>query len=160
MIETSPSTPARGDVVLPCLDEAGALPWVLDRIPAGRRVIVVDNGSADGSADIARDLGAYVVPESGRGFGAACHAGLTAATADVVRFCDGDASLDPALLPMSTDRFGAIQWSRLAEAGRAVADLPVLRDVDTAADAAQVAVCCPPGSRFTTALAPLAEVAR
>ncbi|WUJ01117.1 glycosyltransferase [Streptomyces sp. NBC_00391] len=160
MIETSPSTPARGDVVLPCLDEAGALPWVLDRIPAGRRAIVVDNGSTDGSADIARDLGAYVVPESRRGFGAACHAGLTAATADVVRFCDGDASLDPAMLPMFTDCFGAIQRSRLAECGRAVADLPVLRDVDTAADAAQVAACCPPGSRFTTALAPLAEVAR
>ncbi|MDX3632169.1 glycosyltransferase family 2 protein [Streptomyces europaeiscabiei] len=99
MIETSPSTPARVDVVLPCLDEAGALPWVLDRIPAGWRAIVVDNGSTDGSADIARDLGAYVVHEPRRGFGAACHAGLTAATADIVCFSDCDGSLDPALLP-------------------------------------------------------------
>lgn len=85
-------------MVLPCLDEAEALPWVLDRIPSGWRAIVVDNGSTDGSADIARALGATVVSEPVRGFGAACHAGLTATTADVVCFCDCDASLDPALL--------------------------------------------------------------
>ncbi|MEW1678382.1 glycosyltransferase family 2 protein [Streptomyces noursei] len=96
--EPSPSRPPV-DVVLPCLDEAAALPWVLDRIPPGWRAIVVDNGSTDASADIARRLGAHVVHESRRGFGAACHAGLTAATADVVCFCDCDASLDPALLP-------------------------------------------------------------
>ncbi|MFF1542645.1 glycosyltransferase family 2 protein [Streptomyces sp. NPDC058291] len=96
MIKTSsPSV----DVVLPCLDEAEALPWVLARIPSGWRAIVVDNGSTDGSPDIARGLGAHVVHEPRRGFGAACHAGLTAATADVVCFCDCDASLDPALLP-------------------------------------------------------------
>jgi hypothetical protein len=83
------------DVVLPCLDEADALPWVLERIPPGWRALVVDNGSTDGSADIARALGATVVPETRRGFGAACHAGLTAATADIVCFCDCDASLDP-----------------------------------------------------------------
>ncbi|AOP47936.1 glycosyltransferase family 2 protein [Streptomyces lydicus] len=99
MIETSPSSPAPVDVVLPCLDEAEALPWVLDRIPSGWRAIVVDNGSTDSSADIARTLGAHVVHEPRRGFGAACHAGLTAATADVVCFCDCDASLDPTLLP-------------------------------------------------------------
>jgi glycosyltransferase involved in cell wall biosynthesis len=87
------------DVVLPCLDEAEALPWVLGRIPPGWRAIVVDNGSTDGSPRIARDLGAHVVREPLRGFGAACHAGLTAATADVVCFCDCDASLDPRLLP-------------------------------------------------------------
>lgn len=96
MIETFPFSV---DVVLPCLDEAEALPWVLERIPPGWRAIVVDNGSTDGSPDIARDLGAHVVHEPRRGFGAACHAGLTAATADVVCFCDCDASLDPALLP-------------------------------------------------------------
>ncbi|MFF9003020.1 glycosyltransferase family 2 protein [Streptomyces achromogenes] len=87
------------DVVLPCLDEAEALPWVLDRIPSGWRAIVVDNGSTDGSADIARSRGAHVLHEPRRGFGAACHAGLTAATADIVCFCDCDASLDPRLLP-------------------------------------------------------------
>ncbi|MFJ6934739.1 glycosyltransferase family 2 protein [Streptomyces sp. NPDC101132] len=86
------------DVVLPCLNEAGALPWVLARIPAGWRALVVDNGSTDGSAEVARSLGATVVPEARRGFGAACHAGLLAAEAEFVCFCDCDASLDPGLL--------------------------------------------------------------
>ena len=84
------------DVVLPCLDEAAALPWVLERVPPGWRALVVDNGSTDGSDRIAHELGARVVHEERRGFGAACHAGLTAATADIVCFCDCDASLDPA----------------------------------------------------------------
>ncbi|MER7795647.1 glycosyltransferase family 2 protein [Streptomyces sp. NPDC097640] len=94
---TSPTT-SDVDVVLPCLNEADALPWVLGRIPHGWRALVVDNGSTDGSAELARELGALVVHEPRRGFGAACHAGLTAATADVVCFCDCDASLDPSLL--------------------------------------------------------------
>ncbi|MFE7994893.1 glycosyltransferase family 2 protein, partial [Streptomyces shenzhenensis] len=96
-VTISPTTPAV-DVVLPCLDEVAALPWVLGRVPAGWRALVVDNGSTDGSAEVARGLGATVVPEPRRGFGAACHAGLTAATADIVCFCDCDGSLDPALL--------------------------------------------------------------
>lgn len=87
------------DVVLPCLNERGALPWVLSRMPAGFRAIVVDNGSTDGSAEMARELGAAVVCEERRGFGAAAHAGLLAATADFVAFCDCDGSLDPAELP-------------------------------------------------------------
>ena len=91
--------PAAVDVVLPCLDEAAALPWVLERMPYGYRAIVVDNGSTDGSAELARSLGALVVAEPRRGFGAACHAGLLAATAEYVCFCDCDASLDPAELP-------------------------------------------------------------
>jgi glycosyltransferase involved in cell wall biosynthesis len=87
------------DVVLPCLDEAAALPWVLGRMPDGYRAIVVDNGSTDGSADVAAAHGAQVVHEPQRGFGAACHSGLLAATSDVVCFMDADASLDPAELP-------------------------------------------------------------
>ncbi|MFD7919251.1 glycosyltransferase family 2 protein [Streptomyces sp. NPDC059740] len=95
----SDSTPATADVVLPCLNEARALPWVLERIPPSWRAVVVDNGSTDGSADVARGLGATVVREERRGFGAACHAGLLAATAEYVCFCDCDASLDPGELP-------------------------------------------------------------
>jgi glycosyltransferase involved in cell wall biosynthesis len=83
------------DVVLPCLDEAAALPWVLSRMPAGCRAVVVDNGSTDGSARIARDAGALVVSEPQRGFGAACQAGLAASDAEIVAFMDADGSLDP-----------------------------------------------------------------
>lgn len=90
------------DVVFPVLDEADALPWVLRRLPPGHRAIVVDNGSTDGSAAVAADLGATVVDEPRRGFGAACAAGLSAATAEVVAFCDADASLDPWQLPLVT----------------------------------------------------------
>ncbi|MFE3455037.1 glycosyltransferase family 2 protein [Nonomuraea sp. NPDC059194] len=92
------------DVVLPCLDEAAALPWVLGRMPAGYHPIVVDNGSTDRSAAVAAELGAQVVSEPRRGFGAACHAGLLAATADIVCFMDADASLDPMELPHVTGR--------------------------------------------------------
>ncbi|MEP7024700.1 MAG: glycosyltransferase family 2 protein [Actinomycetota bacterium] len=91
------------DVVLPCLNEAGALPWVLSRMPAGYRPIVADNGSDDGSAKIAERYGAVVVPVPQRGFGAACHGGLLAATSDVICFMDADGSLDPAHLPLVAD---------------------------------------------------------
>jgi dTDP-L-rhamnose 4-epimerase len=90
------------DVVLPCLDEAAALPWVLSRMPAGYRAIVADNGSADGSPEVAERNGAMVVHVPRRGFGAAAHAGLEAATADVVCFLDADGSFDPAQLPRVT----------------------------------------------------------
>ena len=70
------------DVVFPCLNEEAALPWVLSRLPEGYR--------------------AMVVFEPRRGFGAASHAGLLAASAPVVAFCDADASMDPADLPLVT----------------------------------------------------------
>ncbi len=89
------------DVILPVLDEAGALPGVLGGMPDGCNPIVVDNGSGDGSGRIAAELGAQVVAEARRGFGSACFAGLMAAEADVVCFMDCDGSLDPAdLVPM------------------------------------------------------------
>jgi glycosyltransferase involved in cell wall biosynthesis len=89
------------DVVLPCLDEAAALPWVLRRMPAGYRPIVADNDSTDGSADVATAHGARVVQARPRGFGAACAAGLAAADdpGDVVCFLDADGSFDPQQLP-------------------------------------------------------------
>ncbi|MGH3750221.1 MAG: hypothetical protein ACRDT8_22800, partial [Micromonosporaceae bacterium] len=49
------------DVVLPCLNEAASLRWLLGRMPYGYHPIVADNGSEDGSAELARDLGAEVV---------------------------------------------------------------------------------------------------
>ncbi|CAN5498723.1 glycosyltransferase family 2 protein [soil metagenome] len=83
------------DVILPVLDEAEAITWVLERMPEGWHPIVVDNGSSDGSGDIARRLGAEVVFERQRGFGAACLRGLQTATSEIVCFMDCDGSLDP-----------------------------------------------------------------
>jgi glycosyltransferase involved in cell wall biosynthesis len=82
-------------VVLPVLNEAEALPWVLGRMPVGYEALVVDNGSTDGSGDIARRAGAAVVHEPRPGFGSACFAGLAAASSELVCFMDCDGSLDP-----------------------------------------------------------------
>jgi glycosyltransferase involved in cell wall biosynthesis len=110
------------DVVLPVLDEREALPAVLGRMPSGYNPIVVDNGSADGSGELAQRLGALVVHESQRGFGAACWAGLSAATADVVCFMDCDGSFDPRELPrvadpVLTDARDLVLGARVAERG-------------------------------------------
>jgi glycosyltransferase involved in cell wall biosynthesis len=93
------------DVVLPCLNEAPALPWLLERLPPGYRAIVADNGSTDGSADVARAHGAVVVSVPQPGYGAAVHAGILAADpADgVVCVLDADGSFDPAELPRLAD---------------------------------------------------------
>ncbi len=91
------------DVVLPVLNEREALPWVLERVPAGYSPIVVDNGSTDGSAHEAARLGAEVVLEPLPGFGSACFAGLMAAREDIVCFMDCDATFDPMELPRVAD---------------------------------------------------------
>jgi glycosyltransferase involved in cell wall biosynthesis len=91
------------DVILPALDEARAIPTVIGSLPADARAIVVDNGSVDDTATVARAHGAEVVNEPRRGFGSACFAGLVAATSDVVCFMDCDGSLDGADLHRVTD---------------------------------------------------------
>ncbi len=110
------------DVVLPVLNEAEALPWVLGRMPEGYRAIVVDNGSTDRSAEVARGFGVEVVTEPRPGFGAACFAGLTHAERDVVAFMDADASLDPQQLPLVVEGVVAgaadlVLGARAAESG-------------------------------------------
>jgi glycosyltransferase involved in cell wall biosynthesis len=109
-------------VILPVLDEREALPWVLGRLPGGFEPIVVDNGSTDGSGALAARLGAHVVREPQRGFGAACWAGLQAARAEVVCFMDCDGSLDPRQLPRVADpiaggRADLVLGARIARPG-------------------------------------------
>lgn len=94
--------PCRVAVVIPALDEEEALGPVLAAIPRGTRVIVVDNGSVDGTVQVARDGGAEVVSEPRRGYGRAVQAGLRAlrdAPPDVVVVLDADGSDDPSHLP-------------------------------------------------------------
>jgi glycosyltransferase involved in cell wall biosynthesis len=86
-------------VVLPCLNEADALPGVLDAIPSGYRALVVDNNSTDDTALVAKRHGADVVAEPVPGYGSAVHAGVVAATTPIVAVLDGDGSMDPRALP-------------------------------------------------------------
>ena len=78
---------------LSCLNGPAALPRVLADLPDILRPIVLDNGYTDGSAAVARALGATVVFEPRTGFGWAAHAGLLAATSEYVAFCDCDGSM-------------------------------------------------------------------
>jgi glycosyltransferase involved in cell wall biosynthesis len=91
------------EVILPCLDEAAVIGAVVSAVPDGWAVLVVDNGSVDGSPRIAAERGARVITEERRGYGAACHAGLLAAVGDIVVVMDADGSLDPAQLPQVVD---------------------------------------------------------
>ena len=90
---------SRVTVVLPCRDEADALPGVLAAVPAGYRTLVVDNDSTDETAAVARRHGAEVVHEPIAGYGSAVHAGLVAAGTPIVAVIDADGSMDPGDLP-------------------------------------------------------------
>ncbi|MGL5824688.1 MAG: glycosyltransferase family 2 protein, partial [Nocardioides sp.] len=91
-------------LILPCRNEGPALPALLASVPADISVIVVDNGSTDDTAAVARLHGATVVQENRPGYGAAVHAGVVAATAEYVAVADGDGSFTlHDLLPMLDD---------------------------------------------------------
>jgi glycosyltransferase involved in cell wall biosynthesis len=99
-------------VIIPALNEEASLPRVLADLPVGVAVVVVDNGSSDGTADVARRAGATVVREPLRGYGAACLRGLSyleqriregQPPPKVVAFLDADYSDHPELLPSLID---------------------------------------------------------
>jgi glycosyltransferase involved in cell wall biosynthesis len=92
-------------VIIPALDEERSIGAVLDAIPRDvAEVIVVDNGSVDATAEIARSKGATVIREARRGYGSACLRGLAALAPDtsVVVFLDGDFSDHPGEMPFLT----------------------------------------------------------
>jgi glycosyltransferase involved in cell wall biosynthesis len=93
----------RVSVIIPTLNEASAIGSVLADLPAGivTEVLVVDSNSTDGTPEIAKKMGARVVPEPRRGYGRACLTGLASADSpDVVVFLDGDYSDRPSELPI------------------------------------------------------------
>ncbi|MDA2933637.1 glycosyltransferase family 2 protein [Acidobacteria bacterium AH-259-D05] len=80
-------------VVIPCLNEAEGIQQVLDQVPKFvDEVIVVDNDSTDGTADVARKMGARVIQETVRGYGRAYKTGLLHAQGDIIVTLDGDRS--------------------------------------------------------------------
>jgi glycosyltransferase involved in cell wall biosynthesis len=90
------------DVIIPVLNERRSIGLVLDDIPRNgvREIVVVDNGSTDGTASVAREHGATVIVERRRGYGSACLAGIAELRRrphppDVVVFLDGDYSDHP-----------------------------------------------------------------
>src|SRR5438067_7198032 len=92
-------------IVIPALNEEAALRHLLPEIPGdfAQWIIVADNGSTDGTAAVARAMGAVVASEPGRGYGRNCLKGFKTACslgAEIVIFMDGDGSDDPADLPM------------------------------------------------------------
>jgi glycosyltransferase involved in cell wall biosynthesis len=132
-IDDSPATGCRAmdlsrvTVIIPALNEEASLPLVLQDLPAVGQVIVVDNGSTDGTARVAAAAGARVVSEPRRGYGAACLRGLeaieeetsaTRASPHAVVFLDADYSDDPRMLPdlaepIFADRADFVLGSRL-----------------------------------------------
>jgi len=91
-------------VIIPALNEESAIGSVVGAVPtgAGDEVIVVDNGSTDGTATAAAAAGARVVAEPRRGYGWACRAGAAAAGGEILVFIDGDGSFDPGQIPVVT----------------------------------------------------------
>ena len=93
----------RVSVIIPTHNEAQAIERVLADLPSDltTEAIVVDNNSTDGTPEIARKMGARVIPEPRRGYGRACLTGIAAANSpDVIVFLDGDYSDRPSELPI------------------------------------------------------------
>ncbi len=108
-------------VIIPAYNEEESLPHVLNDLPRDRlhQIIVVNNGSTDRTAEVARENGATVVYEKRRGYGRACLAGMAALDApDIVVFLDGDYSDYPGeisllLEPILADEADFVVGSRM-----------------------------------------------
>jgi glycosyltransferase involved in cell wall biosynthesis len=109
-------------LVIPALNEAEVIAEVVRSIPRTvvNQIVVVDNGSTDATAEVAREAGAMVVSEAMRGYGRACRAGMNVAItsgADIVVFIDGDGSdcpefMDQLVRPIQENRFDFVIGSR------------------------------------------------
>ena len=109
----------RTSLIIPALNEADCLGQLLAEVSTDliHQLIVVDNGSTDGTADVAQKAGAFVVEEPRRGYGFACAAGVAAAEGDVLVFMDGDGSFVPdelleLLKPIVLDKAELVLGSR------------------------------------------------
>lgn len=94
--------PATVAVIIPVIDEEVAIGAVVRAIPRDLvgEIVVVDGGSRDASARVAREAGARVESELRRGFGRALATGVDRTTSDILVFLDGDGSEDPSALPL------------------------------------------------------------
>jgi glycosyltransferase involved in cell wall biosynthesis len=92
----------RVSLIIPALNEAACLAELLGELPpdTAHELIVVDNGSTDATAEVARRAGATVVVEPRRGYGYACAAGAAASSGELLVFMDGDGSFVPAELAL------------------------------------------------------------
>jgi glycosyltransferase involved in cell wall biosynthesis len=100
-----PPSPPRIAVIIPVFNERESLPLVVAALPRGLadEIVVVDNGSTDGTGDIAGNLPVRLIHEARRGYGSACLAGVAALRArppDILVFLDGDFSDHPDELPL------------------------------------------------------------
>lgn len=135
-IETSHRVSARGpalSVVIPCLNEHETLGVCISKAFAGMReagiegeVIVADNGSTDGSQEIATKLGARVVAVDRKGYGSALMGGIASASAPAVLMGDADDSYDfgeiPKFMAKIRDGFDLVQGCRLPSGGGTIAE--------------------------------------
>ena len=109
----------RVSLIIPALNEAESLGHLLTEVPIDtlHQVIVVDNGSTDHTAEVARAGGALVIDEPRRGYGYACATGVAAAGGDIVVFMDGDGSFVPSeltdlLAPLTEGKADLVLGSR------------------------------------------------
>jgi glycosyltransferase involved in cell wall biosynthesis len=118
-------------LIIPALNEAACIAPLLAELPAGlvHELLVVDNGSTDDTASVARRAGALVVVEPRRGYGYACAAGVAAASGELLAFMDGDGSFVPGELatllePLLDGSVGLVLGTRM-RGGMAAGAMPL-----------------------------------